>query len=132
MFSKDDMDERGEVPAPFCIEKHNFNPHLVRGHFDYDRNDKAIVDKGTGGTIMGRSPEKKTPKIHGSPSKAPEFKDKRGSKVSSRGYRVDEEGHMLDNHGRKKFDRAHMTDDGDLPKLFNYNGRRYDITDCIG
>lgn len=25
-----------------------------------------------------------------------------------------------------------MTPDGDLPKLFNYNGRRYDITDCIG
>jgi len=25
-----------------------------------------------------------------------------------------------------------MTEDGDLPKLFNYNGRRYDITDCIG
>ena len=25
-----------------------------------------------------------------------------------------------------------MTSDGDLPKLFNYNGRRFDITDCIG
>lgn len=136
MFKKDDMDERGEVPAPFCIEKHNFNPHLVRGDFDYDRNDKAIVKEGDGGTIMGRSPEKKTPKkMQGSPNKAapgPEFKDKRGSKVSSRGYRIDEEGHMVDNHGRKKFDRAHMTEDGDLPKLFNYNGRRFDITDCMG
>ena len=25
-----------------------------------------------------------------------------------------------------------MTDDGDLPKLFNYNGRRFDIKDTIG
>ena len=39
---------------------------------------------------------------------------------------------MIDNKGRKKFDKNHMTPDGDLPKLFNYNGRRYDITDCIG
>jgi hypothetical protein len=109
MFAKKDMDERGEVPSPFCVEKHNFNPHLVRGDFDYDRNDKAIVpvDKEKKGSIMGRSPDrKKTPsKIHGSPSKEQSFKDKRGSKVSSRGYRIDEEGHLLDNHGRKKFDR---------------------------
>lgn len=39
---------------------------------------------------------------------------------------------MIDNHGRKKFDKRQMTPDGDLPKLFNYNGRRFDITDCIG
>ena len=25
-----------------------------------------------------------------------------------------------------------MTEEGDLPKLFNYNGRRFDITDTIG
>jgi hypothetical protein len=25
-----------------------------------------------------------------------------------------------------------MTEDGDLPKLFNYNGRRFDIVDCMG
>jgi hypothetical protein len=25
-----------------------------------------------------------------------------------------------------------MTSDGDLPKLFNYNGRRFDITDVLG
>jgi hypothetical protein len=27
MFGIDDLDDRGEVPAPFSIEKHNFNPH---------------------------------------------------------------------------------------------------------
>jgi len=61
-----------------------------------------------------------------------EYVDKRGSRVSSRGYRIDEQGNIIDNKDRKKFDKAHTTADGDLPKLFNYNGRRFDITDCIG
>jgi hypothetical protein len=39
---------------------------------------------------------------------------------------------MIDNYGRKKFDKSQLTTDGDLPKLFNYNGRRFDITDTIG
>lgn len=43
MFQKGELDEKGEVPAPFNVEKHNFNPHLVRGDFDFDRNGKAIV-----------------------------------------------------------------------------------------
>jgi len=25
-----------------------------------------------------------------------------------------------------------MTEEGDIPKLFNYNGRRFDITETIG
>jgi hypothetical protein len=112
MFAKGELDEKGEVPAPFNIEKHNFNPHLVRGDFDYDRNGKAVV--------------KQDPRSPGA------FVDKRGSKVSSRGYRVDGGAHVVDNTGRKKLDRTHATPDGDLPKLFNYNGRRFDITDTIG
>lgn len=39
---------------------------------------------------------------------------------------------MVDNFGRKKFDRSQMTSDGDLPRLFNYNGRRFDVTDTLG
>lgn len=110
MFDKADMDDRGEVPAPFNVEKHNFNPHEVRGDFNYDKNGRPVIKKdGSGG-----------------------FSDKRSSKVSSRGYRIDSNGNMIDNHGRKKFDKKQMTKDGDLPKLFNYNGRRFDITDCIG
>ena len=52
--------------------------------------------------------------------------------MTSRGYRTDANQNIIDNHGRKKFDKAHLTSDGDLPKLFNYNGRRLDIADCIG
>ena len=57
---------------------------------------------------------------------------KKGAKVSARGYRIDKDGHLIDNYGRKKFDKQHLNSDGDLPKLFNYNGRRFDITDVIG
>lgn len=49
MFDKKDVDEKGEVPAPFNVEKHNFNPHLTRGDFDYDRNGKPIVKKSASG-----------------------------------------------------------------------------------
>ena len=110
MFKGKDLDEKGELPAPFNIEKHNFNPHLVRGDFDFDRNGKPIIKKDPTGKLV----------------------DKKGSNVSSRGYRVDQDGNILDNYGRKKFNPGHVTNDGDLPKLFNYNGRRFDITDVIG
>lgn len=113
MFAKQDLDERGELPAPFNVEKHNFNPHEVRGDFAYDRNGKAKVQKTTEGATEG-------------------FTDKRGARMSSRGYRIDKHGNMIDNRDRKKFDATHMTPDGDLPKLFNYNGRRFDIVDTIG
>jgi hypothetical protein len=58
--------------------------------------------------------------------------DRRGTEVTSRGYRLDKDGNIIDNVGRKKFDKSQLTQDGDLPKLFNYNGRRFDITDVIG
>lgn len=34
MFDQRDIDERGEIPAPFSLEKFNFNPHSVRGDLD--------------------------------------------------------------------------------------------------
>ena len=38
MFAASEMDEKGEVPAPFCVEKFNFNPHDLMGdlEFQYD------------------------------------------------------------------------------------------------
>ena len=35
MFSSLDMDEKGEVPAPFSVEKFNFNPHDLMGDLDF-------------------------------------------------------------------------------------------------
>lgn len=110
MFEAKDLDERGEVPGPFWLERFNFNPHRVRGDFDFDNNGQPIIKKGVKGG----------------------FVDKRGSQVSKRGYFIDAEGNIVNNAGRKKFNKAHTIEGGDLPKLFNYGGRRFDVTDTLG
>ena len=43
MFEYKELDERGEIPAPFCVEKYNFNPFGMRGNFDYDRSGKPVI-----------------------------------------------------------------------------------------
>lgn len=37
MFDKEEMQDNGEVPAPFCVEKYNFNPQAIRGDLDFDK-----------------------------------------------------------------------------------------------
>lgn len=34
MFRKEELDEREEIPQPFLLESHGFNPHAIRGNFD--------------------------------------------------------------------------------------------------
>lgn len=36
VFSVKDLDEKGEIPVPFAINRYNFNPHEIMGAFDYD------------------------------------------------------------------------------------------------
>ena len=110
MFNKSDLDADGNLQAPFNLEFFNFNPHLVRGHFKYDSNGRPIIEKDGKGNFI----------------------DLRGSKVTSRGYRIDPKGHLIDNKGRKKLDKSQLMPDGDLPKLLNYEGRHFDITNVIG
>ena len=86
MFDKSALDGKGEVPAPFNVEKHNFNPHQVRGEFDFDRNGNPMIKK----------------------TKSGEYVDKRGQKVSARGYRLDKDGNVIDHQGRVKFDKSHV------------------------
>lgn len=43
MFDHKDIDERGEIQAPFCVEKYNFNPFIMRGNFDHDKTGKPII-----------------------------------------------------------------------------------------
>lgn len=106
MFKKDDIDERGEIPAPFCVDKFNFNPNMVRGDLDYDRAGRPVFSKG--------------------------MLDKQGKPVNKKGWLVDGQGNICDIHGRKKFDKKQLTAEGDFPRLFNLNGRRFDINDLCG
>jgi hypothetical protein len=36
MFRKSQLDEYGDLPAPFNLEKLNFNPLEIMGHLDYN------------------------------------------------------------------------------------------------
>ena len=109
MFRVEDMDEKGEVPAPFNFEKHNFNPHQIMGDFDFDVQGDPVIKKNSKGLLF----------------------DKRGNRVSPDGYRIDTQGNVVDCFERKKFDSAQVPG-GELPKLFSFNGRRYDMRDIIG
>ena len=37
MFRKSELDDTGELPAPFCIEKYNFNPLEIMGNLDLNK-----------------------------------------------------------------------------------------------
>ena len=111
MFQKNDIDERGEIPAPFCVEKHNFSPFKIRGEFDLDKNRYPIIKKNRNGDLV----------------------DKYGRMVNRKGWLIDKKGNVVDFMGVKKFDQRNLNpDNGDLPRLFNYNGQRYDINDICG
>lgn len=84
MFDKKDLDDRGEIPAPFCVEKYNFNPHNIRGDFDYDKEGNPKILKNKKGELV----------------------DKKGRKVNKKGYLVDPNGNILDKSGKKKFDKS--------------------------
>jgi hypothetical protein len=86
MFPKSDLDERGELPAPFNIEKHNFNPHKIRGNFDYDGNGIPKILKNKFGDHV----------------------DRNGAVVTSRGYKMGQNGDIIDYDKRKKFDKSQM------------------------
>lgn len=111
MFGKDEIDERGEIPAPYCVEKHNFNPFKLRGDFDINWQTKKplILRNRQGDTV-----------------------DKFGRLVNSRGWLVNRAGHIVDFMGVKKFDAKRLTEHGDLPKLYNFAGQRFDIQDACG
>jgi len=115
LFDADDMDDKGEVPAPFCVEKFNFNPHDLMGDLEFQ------YDSGTGRAI---------PQLL--QTKQGFYVDKKGRRVNRFGWLVQGgNGHVVDKLGRKKFDRKQL-DDGDIQKLLNYNGKRFDIKDVIG
>lgn len=98
MFTASELDERGEVPAPFSVEKYNFNPHQLMGDFDYVDGKIQLMQTSNGFFI-----------------------DKRSRRVNKHGWMtLAGQGHLVDFSGRKKFDKTELTRDGDLQKLYNY------------
>ena len=60
------------------------------------------------------------------------FMDKRNRRVNKYGWLViGSTGHIADKFGRKKFDRKQL-EEGDIQKLLNYSGKRFDVKDVVG
>ena len=110
MFPNNEIDKEGEIPAPFRVECHNFNPIRSLGDFDIDRDGEMLVE----------------------PAGNRKFQDKNGIEVSPDGWRLDEDGNLIDNYGHKKFDKTRLDPDGNLPNMFNYDGKPFDVRDVIG
>jgi hypothetical protein len=87
-FSVEDLDERGELPAPFCVEKYNFNPHDLQGDLDFDFDDE------TGQPI---------PRLL--QTKQGFFVDKKGRRINKHGWLINANSHIVDKNGRIRFDR---------------------------
>ena len=43
MFKASVLTDKGELPAPFFVEKFNFNPHEIIGDFDITKNKYKIL-----------------------------------------------------------------------------------------
>lgn len=48
MFLQKDLGSNGELPAPFNIEKFNFNPHCLMGDFDFRDGKPAVIQTNKG------------------------------------------------------------------------------------
>ena len=112
VFDKKDLDERGELPPPFNIERFNFNPHDIRGAFDRGPNGEEIIGN------------RKNDKGH--------LIDKLGRKINEQGWLVDNDGNLVDKRGRIRLHHKQLDSDGNLPMLFNYKGKKFDVRDIIG
>lgn len=102
MFAADDLDDRGELPAPFCVEKYNFAPHDLFGDLDFD------FDKETGQPI---------PRLL--QTKQGFFVDKKSRRINKHGWLINANSHICDKNGRIRFDRR-QCEDGDLQRLYNF------------
>jgi hypothetical protein len=45
IFDFSELDEHGELPPPYNLERYNFNIHEVRGNFDKDAEGNETVKK---------------------------------------------------------------------------------------
>jgi hypothetical protein len=88
IFDFEELDERGELPPPFNLERFNFNGHDVRGYFDKDAN---------GNEIIGNRRNSQGHPV-----------DKLGRMVNKQGYLIDKKGNLVDKRGRIKLNENIM------------------------
>ena len=73
-----------ELPLPFRLERHNFNPHHCYGNFDYDDQCKPVILNDAQGNRI----------------------DKNWRSVNASGWLIDDDGNIVDNLGQVKLIKA--------------------------
>jgi hypothetical protein len=112
-FSEKDLDDRGEIPLPYSWNRYNFNV--------FDCIGNMAINPATG------SPKKYEPR-RGEP-----VTDENGFEINPRGYLVDPNGNMISRtDGEIKLDKWQLTNEGEIPNLYTYDGRRFNIRTCMG
>lgn len=99
-----------ELPLPYRLEKHNFSPHQCLGNFDYDERDKPIILKDRDGHRI----------------------DKNLKRVNAAGWLIDKDDNIINRHGETQFCKEQLKDKGELPKLYNFEGKEYKIKSVMG
>ena len=83
VFSFRDLDEKGNIPMPYSIEKFNFNPFEMLGTFFYDDLDDPLSFQQS--TKQGK------------------HYDELGRLVSVQGFMLDQSNNMIDKNGIPRF-----------------------------
>lgn len=99
--------KHGDFPKIFPFTK--FNIHNVQGDFEMSPLTDPILKKDANGNHF----------------------DDRGRMVNTRGYLTDKEGNIIDKFGKPMFDKAILTPDGELPKVFRMNLLKSDSTSSL-
>lgn len=115
IFSASELNDNGELPPPFNLERYNFNAHDVRGHFDRDpktgKENLRNLKRDPQGFLL----------------------DKLGRRVNENGWLIDEMGGLTDKRDRTKLHRHIMEQNGgEMPQLFTYKGKKFDLPDVMG
>lgn len=95
------INEVGELPMPYRIEQHNFNPHKISGSFDYcPKTKKVIFFRNKFGVLT----------------------DKLFRPVNPQGYLINERDDIIDDEGRVRFIMEQLGPNGGLQPLYTYKG----------
>lgn len=105
IFGEPQLDDFGEIPLPFSFDRYNFNLHDLTGNV----------------SNMSRP---KNQKLH---------KDLNSWVINRKGWLCDEEGNLVSRQtGEIVFDKKQLTKDEEIPKLYNYDGTRFEIQSVMG
>ena len=104
-----DLEDLGELPMPYRLEKFNFNPHRITGSFDYDKKQPIFLK-----------------------NKYNNLTDKHFRPVNHCGFLINEREDIIDTDGHVKFIAKQLGPRGNLQPLYPYKGEPFDVKDIIG